>query len=248
VIDSSRDARGSVLFTAWVAAVLMAVIPPLWITLALTRSREGAMLLVSRWARRVFAVCGCPLRVTGIEHLENEHGAIIVANHSSYLDSVVLLAVIATDYRFVANQRELLRPFVGLVLRKGRHLLVDRKSMESRVACTRAMLDALENGTSVVLFPEGTRSTGHMQAFRNGAFRTSVKSGRPIVPVAISGTSRILPRRPRLLARSNIDIRVLPPIRPGTAPGEAVLLRQRTVAAIADSLDGVQRASFSSST
>jgi 1-acyl-sn-glycerol-3-phosphate acyltransferase len=239
VIDSSHDARGSVLFTSWVAVVLMAVIPPVWIALALTRSREGAMRLVSGWARRVFVVCGCRLRVTGLEHLENEHCAIVVANHSSYLDSVVLLAVIATDYRFVANHLELLRPFVGLVLRKGRHLIVDRTSMESRVACTRAMLDALDHGTSLVLFPEGTRSGGHMQAFRNGAFRTSVKSGRPIVPVAISGTSRILPRHRRLLARSPIDVRVLPPIRPGTAAGEAILLRQRTIAAISDTLDGV---------
>src|SRR5689334_10739229 len=172
---TSHDARGSVLFTSWVATVLIAVIPPLWIALALIKSRERAMRLVSRWARRVFVVCGCPLRVTGFEHLENEHGAIIVANHSSYLDSVVLLAVIATDYRFVASQRELVRPFVGLVLRKGQHLIVDRQSMESRVGCTRAMLDALDQGRSLVLFPEGTRSAGRLQAFRNGAFRASVK-------------------------------------------------------------------------
>lgn len=233
-----HETRGSVLFTSWVAAVLIAVIPPLWIALALTRSRERAMRLVSRWARRVFVVCGCPLRVTGLEHVENERGAIIVANHASYLDSVALLAVVATDYRFVANQREFARPFVGLVLRRGHHLIVNRQSMESRVGCTRAMLDALSQGTSLVLFPEGTRSAGGLQAFRNGAFRASVKSGRPIVPIAISGTSRILPRRFRLLARGSIDVRVLPPIRPGTAPGEAILLRQRTVAAIADTLDG----------
>jgi 1-acyl-sn-glycerol-3-phosphate acyltransferase len=217
----------------------MAVVPPLWTALALSRSREGAMRLVSRWARRVFVVCGCPLRVTGVEHLEHESCAIVVANHSSYLDSVVLLAVIATNYRFVANQRELVRPFVGLVLRKGGHLIVDRTSVASRVGCTRAMLDALDNGTSLVLFPEGTRSAGTMQAFRNGAFRASVKSGRPIVPVAISGTSRILPRQFRLLSRSSIDVRVLPPIRPGKGSGEAILLRQRTVAAIADALAGV---------
>lgn len=234
---TNHDARGSVLFTAWVVAVLIAIIPPLWIALALTRSRERAMGLVSRWARRVFVVCGCRLRVSGLEHLDSERGAIIVANHSSYLDSVVLLAIIATDYRFVANQREFVRPFVGLVLRKGHHLLVDRQSMESRVECTRAMLDALDKGTSLVLFPEGTRSAGRLQAFRNGAFRASVKSGRPIVPVAISGTSRILPRRFRLLARGSIDVRVLPPIRPGTASGEAILLRQRTVAAIAGTLE-----------
>jgi fatty-acyl-CoA synthase len=237
VIDSNAPARGSVLFTTWVTAVLVAVIPPLWIALALSRSRHGAMDLAGRWARRVISACGCPLRVSGLQHLHDARCAIIVANHSSYLDSVVLMAVIASDYRFVANQRELARPFVGLVLRKGGHLIVDRRSMRSRVECTRAMLDALNRGTSLLVFPEGTRSTRSLQAFRNGAFRASVKSGRPIVPVAISGTSRILPRHARLLGWSPIDVQVLPPIHPGRAAGEAIVLRQRTAAAIARALD-----------
>ena len=140
VTDSQRD-RGSVVFTAWVATVLFVVIPPLWIALALTSSRERSMHLVRRWARRVFAWCGCSLQITGLQHLEPERGAIIVANHSSYLDSVVLLAVITSDYRFVANHGELARPFVGLVLRKGRHLIVDRGSLRSRGACMQAMLE-----------------------------------------------------------------------------------------------------------
>ncbi len=98
------DARGSWFFSGWVAIVLLVVIPPLWITLALTRQREDAMRLVHRWARRVFAVCGCPLSVSGFPHLDRPHCAIIVANHASYLDSVVLLAILACDFRFVANR------------------------------------------------------------------------------------------------------------------------------------------------
>lgn len=125
------EGRGSWFFSVWVALVLLAVMPPLWITLALTKQREHAMHLVHRWTRRVFALCGCSLVVSGLPHLESERCAIIVANHTSYLDSVVLLAVLSCDFRFVANRRELARPFVGLVLRKGGHLTVDRRSTQS---------------------------------------------------------------------------------------------------------------------
>ncbi len=246
--SGTEDGRGSVLFTAWVAAVLLVVIPPLWIALALTGSRERSMRLVRRWARRVFAACGCHLRISGHEHLDRGCCAVIVANHSSYLDSVALLAAMACDYRFVANQRELARPFVGLVLRSGRHLVVDRRSMRSRVECARAMRDALERGTSIVVFPEGTRGSSRLQAFSNGAFRAAVKSGCPIVPVAISGTSRILPRQFRLLCRSAIEVQILPPIRPGDVAGDAVGLRRRAADAIAGALARPRASSVSSST
>jgi 1-acyl-sn-glycerol-3-phosphate acyltransferase len=144
------------------------------------RRRERAMRLVHRWARRVFALCRCSLRVSGLPHLHRQRCAIIVANHASYLDSVVLLAILRCDYRFIANRRELARPFVGLVLRKGGHLIVDRHSIQSREACGRAMLEALNQGTSLVLFPEGTRSWRRLQRFENGAFRAAVRTRRPI--------------------------------------------------------------------
>ena len=231
------DGRGSFFFSVWVVLVLLVVIPPLWIALALTGRRGDAMRLVQRWARRVFALCGCSLRVSGLPDLEKERCAIIVANHASYLDSVVLLAILPCDFRFVANRRELARPFVGLVLRKGEHLMVDRHSVQSREACGRAMLEALNQGASLVLFPEGTRSTRRLQRFENGAFRAAVRTGTPIIPVAIAGTADILPRHGRLLRRGQIHVTIRPPISPVDASLNAVQLRQQTAAAIAASLD-----------
>jgi 1-acyl-sn-glycerol-3-phosphate acyltransferase len=143
--------------------------------------------------------------------------AIIVANHASYLDSVVLLAILPCDYRFIANRRELARPFVGLVLRKGEHLIVDRHSIQSREACGRAMLEALNQGTSLVLFPEGTRSTRRLLRFETGAFRAAVRTRRPIIPIAIVGTASMLPRQGRLLRRAHIHVTIRPPIYPADA-------------------------------
>jgi 1-acyl-sn-glycerol-3-phosphate acyltransferase len=88
-----------------------------------------------------------------------------------------------------------------------------------------------------VLFPEGTRSASGLRAFKNGAFRAAVRSGRPIIPVAITGTSRILPKRFRLLQPGAIDVQILPPITPGVASDDAVVLRRLTADAIAGALD-----------
>ena len=71
-----------------------------------------------------------------------------------------------------------------------------------------AMLNALDHGTSLVLFPEGTRSANRLQAFKIGAFHAAFRSGRPVVPVAIAGTERILPRHRRLLRRADVVITI----------------------------------------
>jgi fatty-acyl-CoA synthase len=239
VSNRRQDEGGSLLFSAWVATVLLVVIPPLWIALLLTRSRERSMRLLRRWARHVITLCGCSLRIRGLQHLERGRCAIIVANHASYLDSVVLLAVIPAEYRFVANHGELARPFVGLVLRRGHHLIVDRRSIRSREACIRAMLTALHDGTSLVLFPEGTRSADQLLAFKNGAFRAAIKSGRPIIPVVIAGTSHILPRQFRLLRRGPIEISILPAIDPEGVSRDAAALRQQTREAMARVVNGL---------
>ena len=80
----------------------------------------------------------------------------LVANHSSYLDSLALVAAIPRDCRFVANHLAATRPLLGLIIRKSGHLVVDRASRQSRAACARAMIALLQDGTSLVLFPEGT--------------------------------------------------------------------------------------------
>jgi 1-acyl-sn-glycerol-3-phosphate acyltransferase len=161
----------------------------------------------------------------------------MVANHSSFLDSVVLLAAVPADYRFVVNHLAATRPLVGLAIRRSGHLVVDRRSARSRAECARAMIASLEAGTSLLLFPEGTRGGDSLLPFQSGAFRTAVRTGRPVVPIAIAGTRRILPRRFRLLQRAPIHVRILPAIRPeaGTA-GSATRLRDAAASAIAAAL------------
>ena len=225
------------LFTAWVALLLALTLPPIWLALALAPQGAPTHRLVRRGARAVLALAGCRLTVEGLEHLKGEPCAVLVANHSSYLDSVVLAAALPRDVRFVVNHLAATRPFVGLIIRKSKHLVVDRRSQRSRSACARAMMEALRDGTSLLLFPEGRRSGGKMLPFQAGAFRAAVKARRPVIPLAVVGTARVWPRRLRLLRRSTVAVRVLPAIPPDLDVGDgAARMRDAAAAAVASAV------------
>lgn len=161
----------------------------------------------------------------------------MVANHSSFLDSVVLLAAIPGDYRFVANHLAARRPLLGTVIRKSGHLVVDRGSARSRAACARAMVKTLQSGTPLLLFPEGTRGRRGLLPFHMGAFRTAEKTSCPVVPVAIDGTRRMLPRDRRLLEPAPLAIHVLGAITADpSAVRRAAALRDQARAAIVTAL------------
>jgi 1-acyl-sn-glycerol-3-phosphate acyltransferase len=107
---------------------------------------------------------------------------------------------------------------VGLAIRRSSHLIVNRDSLPSRAECGQLMLRTLAEGESLLVYPEGTaKSATVMARLRNGAFRAAARSGRPIVPIAISGTQQILPRAFALLRRGEIHITVLPPVYPSDA-------------------------------
>ncbi len=228
---------GSVLFTAWVALFLALTLPPIWLALALAPRGAPTHRLARRCARAVLGLAGCRLTVEGLENLASEPCAVLVANHSSYLDSVVLVAALPRDVRFVANHMAATWPLVGLIIRKAKHLVVDRRSQRSRAACARAMIAALRDGTSLILFPEGTRSGGGMLPFQMGAFRVAVRARRPVLPIAVVGTSRVWPRRLSLLHRSSIVVRVLPAIDADTQAGDrAARMRDAAAAAVASAV------------
>lgn len=216
------------LFTAYVWGLLLLTLPPLWVALwVLPRGRLPDRLL--KWcARLVIRLSTCRLRIQGIEHLQRCGAAMLVANHASYLDSVVLMAAIPVDYRFVVNHRALRLPLIGLAIRKVGHLVVDRTRLAGRHACALAMRETIRQGMSVMVFPEGTiHRKGEPLAFRPGAFRIAVDVGRPVVPISLRGTCDVLPGRPWLFRRGCLHVIVHEPIQPvDNSRQEMVRLRE----------------------
>jgi 1-acyl-sn-glycerol-3-phosphate acyltransferase len=231
-----RAARhaGDLLFTAWLAAVLLMTLPILWLVVHITAPGPPADRVVKLCCRFLLRACFCPLRVSGTEHLRGLGSVVFCANHSSYLDSVALLAALPVHARFVAKQELLDTPLIRTIIRKVGHLPVERVDLSRSLDDARAVVGALREGANLVVFPEGTfASTPGLLPFRLGAFKAAGELRKPIVPVAIAGTRAILGAG-RLPHPGRISVTIAPPILPrGDGWPELVRLRDGARAQIA---------------
>jgi acyl carrier protein len=219
------------IFTGWVLLVLLISLPVLWVYLAVRQPGRHAHRAATRWSRVALALCGLRPAVEGLDNLRSVRSGILVANHASYLDPIVLMAAVPTDFRFVAKRALAMYPLLGTVIRKAEYATIERAGLSDRLAGADEVARRLRDGELLVVFPEGgfVRSPGLMP-FRLGAFRAAVDTGRPILPVAIRGTRHVLPDGAWLLRRGPIAVTIGAPMEP-RAEGwpEMVRLRDETL-------------------
>jgi len=188
-ILNSVQFLGTLLWIAfWITVALLATV--------LTLGRKDVSLWLARrvWAPGQVWIGGARLTVAGREHLQGLAGALVVANHASFLDIPALFIAIERPLRFVAK-RELARvPFLGWYIRAMGMVVLDRRDRRAALDSVGLTGELLRAGHLVVSFPSGTRSRDEeLSPFRSGGFDAAVVSGVPVVPVAIHGTSRVLP-------------------------------------------------------
>lgn len=228
------------LFTLWVWLLLGVTLSPLWLLLTILPAGRSAALAVTGWARLILRLTGCPVTVRGLERLEGVEPAVIVVNHASYLDAVALLAALPRRFRFVVNHRAAGWPLVGLAIRKSQHLVVDRDRLADRRACALTMIETLREGTSIVVFPEGTFDRlGRLLPFQPGPFRVAAEAARPVVPMTLRGTRHVLARGLGRLRRGPVRLTVGMPL-PVTSTDrrDVARLRDRARDEIATELAG----------
>lgn len=166
----------------------------------------------------MLALAGCRLHVDGLAHLPAIGAAVLAANHSSYADSVALLAALPIDFRFVAKRELNSMPLVSTVIRKVGHLTVERSDLAQSVADAERATDALRAGTALLFFPEGTfvRPPG-LLPFKLGAFKAAAEVACPVIPIAVRGTREILPAGACLPRPGTITVTVGAPLTPVSA-------------------------------
>ena len=153
------------------------------------------------------------VEVVGREKIARDEAYVMVANHLSLLDILVLFRLFA-HFKWVSKIENFRIPCIGWNMRLNRYIPLRRGDRASIVRMIKRCRETLEEGSSVLLFPEGTRSpSGRMRDFKPGAFEIALTAKRPILPIAVEGTARALPKRGFVLqGRHPIRVTVLDPL------------------------------------
>jgi len=207
---------------------------PGWLAVVLAPGLARRRRVARFMGRLLFAGAGIPLRLEGAGNLKTNGPRIVASNHSSYLDGMVLTALLPPEVSFVVK-RELEGNFIsGVFLRRLGALFVERFDAAQSAGETRKAQDAIESGESLAIFPEGTfRRYPGLLPFRMGTFAVAVDAGVPIVPVVIRGTRSILRGGEMLIRRGKVTVTVAPPIHPeGTGWHAGIQLRDQVRRAI----------------
>lgn len=173
--------------TVWFGTLCMILAP-------FIGSRAAGRLTAVPWSRFGMWLSRTEVDVQGREHILPGQSYVVVANHLSLYDIWVLYGWLDLDIRWVAKKEVRYIPIVGTACIALGHVFVDRANHERAIASLNAAKSRITQGTSVIFFPEGTRSrSGELQAFKKGAFRMAVELSLPILPVTLRGTREILP-------------------------------------------------------
>ncbi len=201
---------------AWLVAGVLAV--PLALLLWMLpgrRVRWAVAHWTARWALRAWRI---PLSVARAPERGRGRPGIVVANHCSYVDSVILVALLGQPHRFVAK-RELERaPLLGSLLRRLGTLFIERDAPLASVAQIDQLKGSLAQSDALVIFPEGTFTnvTG-LRPFRLGAFQLAVLTRVPVRPIALRGTRSVLRDGRWLPRRAPVGAWIGAPLEPSTA-------------------------------
>jgi 1-acyl-sn-glycerol-3-phosphate acyltransferase len=232
----SVSAAEATLWSAWAWAVFGLVALAAWTVVLLLRTPHARRRALRVLARRGFALAGVGITALGAEELP-DRPCIVVANHSSYADALVLAAVLPPHFAFAAKDDLASAPLLGGPLRRIGTAFVARSEDERGALGARALQARVVAGESLVFFPEGTfqRAAG-LLPFKLGAFAVAATARAPVVPVAIRGTRNLLRAGRWLPRRGAVEVRFAAAIDPaGGEWTEIVALRdaaRRTLLAL----------------
>ena len=214
-LRSALRRTAEAVYGCYAIATFALLLLPAWLYVLISPSRKNSARVTTAALRAYLKVAGWRVRVNGREHLEENVPRMLVANHTSYADIVVLMAALGTDYHFVAKAEVMAMPFFGTFLRRLGHFSFRREDPQARLQQAEQIESALRRGESVFVFPEGTFSAqSGVRPFHLGAFKAAIAAQREIVPIALEGTRRALRDGTWLPHPGRITITICPPIIP----------------------------------
>jgi len=169
------------------------------------------------WARRSLAVAGAKIQAD-FSALDPNQTYIFMVNHQSNFDIPILTAALRHwTVRMVAKESLFKIPVFGWAISRIGHISVDRGNRRQAMQAIQNAVDMANSGVSMVIFPEGTRSTdfSRLHEFKTGGFILALKCGQPVAPLVMSGSGELMPKGRMVITPGTIKIKALPPVDPG---------------------------------
>jgi 1-acyl-sn-glycerol-3-phosphate acyltransferase len=228
-ITVPRTATTSVFFRLLYAAfawfVLLFVVVPVVACCLLLPGVERRRA-IARWgAGTVLRMIGSGVRISGSPPGAGD-AAMVVANHQSYLDGMILTAVLPPQYTFLIKREMVRVPIAGFVLSRLGSQFVDRADANQRHRSARRLVQSAKEGQALAVFPEGTfDAEPGLKPFRMGAFRAAWLGGLPIVPAVITGARSKLPSDSWLPRPGGLSVEFCPRLEARDYPDEVALMQ-----------------------
>ena len=203
----------TLVIVVWFILVTVVISTSVIICSFFSRTGNGPHLLARFWANSILWVARAKITVSGAEKLDPNRSYIYMANHQSNADIPLLLGRLPVQFRWLAKAELFKIPIFGRAMRGVGYISIDRSNRKSAFESLKRAAQTIRNGTSVLIFPEGTRSRdGNMLPFKKGGFVLSVDSGVPIVPIIIRGTREIIPKGHFMIRPAPITMQILDPV------------------------------------
>ena len=192
-------------WTLLLAGLLIAC-PRRWRSHALTNR------LLDLWAQGWLVATGARVEIEGVQHLQGIGACVVVANHQSNLDTIVLTSTFSGAIRILTKRELFDVPLLGAALRAVGMVEVNR-TMPDRAAITAAAADTLAHGIPILVFPEGpTSRDGKLLPFKPGAFHIAIRHGVPVLPVLVTDTRNVWPAKRLKIRSGQVRVVITPPI------------------------------------
>jgi len=204
----------------------------------LVNPRFASRFFAVRWARILARLTPIRVSVQGAEHAIRDRTYIVVCNHQSQYDILLVYGWLDLDLKWVMKQELRKIPGIGVGCEKAGHIFIDRSNPRSARASVEKALAQLGDGVGILFFAEGTRSLdGRLLPFKKGAFRLAIEQELPILPVTLVGTREVLPAKTLRLFPGHVTMLIHPAIETREMDaGQVDSLLERTRRVIASGL------------
>ncbi|MEG1574365.1 MAG: lysophospholipid acyltransferase family protein [Bacteroidales bacterium] len=172
------------------------------------------------WSRLFCFFSLVRVEITGMENINKDQSYIFISNHQGAYDTFLIYGYLNHNFKWIIKQGVRNMPLVGKACASAGHIFLERANHKAIQQTIKSAKEKLEDGTSLVIFPEGTRSNdGKLHKFKRGAFQLAVDINIPVVPLTINGSYKILPKSSFMINPGKMTLKIHPPIIPDQQNG-----------------------------